>query len=50
MAPTFNEVYQNAMQPLIEQKIDTTEALTRAADPVKKFMAAHTRATISVSS
>jgi len=44
MAPTFNEVYQNAMQPLIEQKIDTTEALTRAADPVKKFMAAHTRA------
>jgi len=30
MAPTFNEVYQNAMQPLIEQKIDTTEALTRA--------------------
>ena len=44
MAPTFNDVYQNAMQPLIEQQITTDEALTRAANPVKKFMAAHTRA------
>ena len=44
MAPTFNDVYQNAMQPLIQQQITTDEALNRAAGPVKKFMAAHTRA------
>jgi flagellar biosynthetic protein FliP len=43
MAPTFTDIYQNAMQPLIDQKITTDQALTRAADPVKKFMAAHTR-------
>ena len=43
MAPTFTQVYDNALQPLIEQKITTDDALTRAEDPVKKFMAAHTR-------
>jgi flagellar biosynthetic protein FliP len=43
MAPTFTQVYDNALQPLIEQKITTDDALTRAEDPVKKFMAVHTR-------
>ena len=43
MAPTFNDVYQNAMQPLIDQQIDTMEAFDRAQGPMKKFMAAHTR-------
>jgi flagellar biosynthetic protein FliP len=43
MAPTFTDIYANAVQPMIEQKIDTTEALTRASDPIKKFMAGHTR-------
>ena len=43
MAPTFTDVYQNAMQPLIARQITTEEAMTRASDPVKKFMAAHTR-------
>ncbi len=43
MGPTFNDVYQNAMQPLAAQQITTDEALTRAETPMKKFMAAHTR-------
>src|SRR6266851_5510589 len=43
MAPTFNEIYQNAMQPLIQQQITTDEAFTRASSPIKKFMAGHTR-------
>ena len=43
MAPTFNDIYQNAMQPLVQQQITTDEAFTRASGPIKKFMAAHTR-------
>jgi flagellar biosynthetic protein FliP len=43
MAPTFGNVYQNAIQPLIQQQISTDDALTRAENPVKTFMAAHTR-------
>jgi flagellar biosynthesis protein FliP len=43
MAPTFGNVYQNAIQPLVQQQISTDDALSRAEDPVKKFMAAHTR-------
>jgi flagellar biosynthetic protein FliP len=43
MAPTFNDIYQNAMQPLVQQQISTDEALTRASGPIKKFMAGHTR-------
>jgi flagellar biosynthetic protein FliP len=43
MAPTFTDIYQNAMQPLAEQQITTEEALTRAENPIKKFMGAHTR-------
>ncbi len=43
MAPTFTDIYQNAVQPLTAQQITTDEALTRAASPIKKFMGAHTR-------
>jgi flagellar biosynthetic protein FliP len=43
MTPTFTAVYQNAVTPLVAQQIDTEEALTRAADPLRKFMNAHTR-------
>jgi flagellar biosynthetic protein FliP len=43
MAPTFTDIYQNAMQPLVQQQISTDEALTRAANPIKKFMGGHTR-------
>ena len=43
MAPTFSAVYNNAITPLIEQQISTEEAMTRASDPMRKFMTAHTR-------
>jgi flagellar biosynthesis protein FliP len=43
MAPTFTDIYQNAVQPLEAQQITTDEALTRASSPIKKFMGAHTR-------
>jgi flagellar biosynthetic protein FliP len=43
MAPTFTDIYQNAMQPLVQQQITTDEALNRAANPIKKFMGGHTR-------
>jgi flagellar biosynthetic protein FliP len=43
MAPTFTDIYQNAVQPLESQQITTDEALTRASTPIKKFMGAHTR-------
>ncbi len=42
MAPTISEINEAALQPLIMEEINTEEALTRAATPVKKFMAAHT--------
>src|SRR6185295_4886351 len=45
MAPTISDVYQNAIQPLTARQITTDEALTRASDPVKRFMANHTRTT-----
>ena len=43
MAPTFQDIYTNALQPMIDQKIDTMEAFNRASDPIKKFMGQHTR-------
>jgi len=43
MAPTFSDVYTNAVQPLVQQQISTDDALAKASDPIKKFMAAHTR-------
>jgi flagellar biosynthetic protein FliP len=42
MAPTISEINRTALQPLIMEEITTEEALTLAANPVKKFMAAHT--------
>ena len=43
MTPTLTQVYQNAVTPLVEQQITTEEAVERAADPLRKFMTAHTR-------
>jgi flagellar biosynthesis protein FliP len=42
MAPTISEINQTAMQPLIMEEITTEEALSKASEPVKRFMAAHT--------
>ncbi|MFC4557129.1 flagellar type III secretion system pore protein FliP [Virgibacillus kekensis] len=43
MAPTFNEVYDEALQPLFEEEITLDEAYDRASAPMKDFMAKHTR-------
>ncbi|MEX0769781.1 MAG: flagellar type III secretion system pore protein FliP [Balneolaceae bacterium] len=43
MASTFNEINQNAIEPYIEEEISQTEALSRAALPLKEFMMKQTR-------
>ena len=43
MTPTFNAVYENAITPLVAEQITTEEAITRASDPMRTFMMAHTR-------
>ncbi|MCP8616509.1 flagellar type III secretion system pore protein FliP [Salirhabdus salicampi] len=43
MAPTFNEVNEQALQPLFNEEITIDEAYDRASLPVKEFMAQHTR-------
>lgn len=43
MAPTFSEVYQEALQPLFDEEITLDEAYENASAPLKDFMARHTR-------
>ncbi|MUK89902.1 flagellar type III secretion system pore protein FliP [Ornithinibacillus sp. L9] len=43
MAPTFSEVYDDALQPLFDEEITLDEAYDRASTPIKNFMAKHTR-------
>jgi len=43
MAPTFSEVYDEALQPLFEEEITLDEAYESASVPIKEFMAKHTR-------
>jgi flagellar biosynthesis protein FliP len=43
MAPTFQEVNQEALTPLFNEEITLDEAYDRAAAPLKEFMSAHTR-------
>ncbi|MFC7685406.1 flagellar type III secretion system pore protein FliP [Ureibacillus sp. GCM10028918] len=43
MAPTFQEVNEQALQPLFNEEIGLEEAYDRAALPFKEFMAQHTR-------
>ncbi|ONK23228.1 flagellar type III secretion system pore protein FliP [Siminovitchia sp. FSL H7-0308] len=43
MAPTFNEVNNEALTPLFEDEITLEEAYTKAAVPFKEFMSKHTR-------
>ncbi|BCG59674.1 flagellar type III secretion system pore protein FliP [Paenibacillus sp. URB8-2] len=42
MAPTLSTVNQTALQPYIKGQITQTEALNKAADPMKKFMFKYT--------
>lgn len=43
MAPVFHDVYDDALKPLFDEKITLDEAYDKASDPMKEFMAKHTR-------
>ena len=43
MAPVWQQVNQDALQPLIAKEIDQKEALTRALEPIRAFMVSQTR-------
>ncbi|WP_067838561.1 flagellar type III secretion system pore protein FliP [Amphibacillus sediminis] len=43
MAPTFQEINQEALTPLFNEEIGLEEAYERASTPIKNFMANHTR-------
>ncbi|AIF43748.1 flagellar type III secretion system pore protein FliP [Virgibacillus sp. SK37] len=43
MAPVFNEVYDEALQPLFDEEISLDQAYEEASLPLKEFMAKHTR-------
>lgn len=43
MAPTWQEIDQSAIQPLLREEITTTEALSRGAAAERRFMLQHTR-------
>lgn len=43
MAPTFQEINEEALTPLFNEEINLEEAYDRASLPLKEFMSAHTR-------
>jgi flagellar biosynthetic protein FliP len=43
MSPVFNKVYEDAWEPLSQDKITLEEALPKAAKPMRDFMLVHTR-------
>ncbi len=43
MKPVLTEVYDEALQPLMDQEIELTEAYDRAYDPLRDFMLSQTR-------
>ncbi|WP_102692652.1 flagellar type III secretion system pore protein FliP [Rummeliibacillus pycnus] len=43
MAPTFQDVNKNALQPLFDEKISLDEAYSKASKPFKEFMSKNTR-------
>lgn len=43
MAPTFQQVNEEALQPLFNEEIGLEEAYNKAAVPFKQFMSKHTR-------
>lgn len=45
MHPVFDDVYQNAAKPYMEQSLSAEEALTTAVEPFRQFMFRQTRAT-----
>ncbi|SDJ72187.1 flagellar type III secretion system pore protein FliP [Sediminibacillus albus] len=43
MAPTFQEINEEALSPLMNEEITLDEAYENASAPIKEFMAEHTR-------
>jgi len=43
MAPIFNKIYDDAVLPYMEEKIEMQEALNIAQQPIREFMIAQTR-------
>lgn len=43
MAPTFQQVYDEALEPLFVEEVTLDEAYESASVPMKEFMAKHTR-------
>lgn len=43
MGPTFDRIEQSALTPLLENKIQATEAIKLASDPLKEHMISQTR-------
>lgn len=43
MAPTLQQSYEQGITPYLNQQIDETTALTRSAEPFKRFMLANVR-------
>lgn len=43
MAPTFSDIYDEALKPLFDDELTLDEAYDRASEPMKEFMAHHTR-------
>src|SRR5690625_2567001 len=43
MSPTFQEINQEALQPMMNEEIELVEAYDHATVPIKYFMADHTR-------
>ena len=43
MAPTMQSAYEKGITPYLNNQIDESEALTRAAEPFKRFMLANVR-------
>ncbi|GEN55791.1 flagellar biosynthetic protein FliP [Halolactibacillus alkaliphilus] len=43
MAPTFSEINEQALTPLLDEEINIEEAYELASTPIKYFMANHTR-------
>ena len=43
MGPTFDQAWQNGVQPLMENKITEKEAYTRISSPFRTFMRANVR-------
>ena len=43
MAPVWNTVNQEALQPFLDNKISQKQALEKAMDPIRAFMFKHTR-------